>query len=234
LTVRKLVDLGAGINAIGGNGRSRVIARAGRLLDLLNAFDADRSAAEVYQDALDPGRWIDYAGDNADLARDDLGRLLSECARVVGDQPTLRDLVKTLRYRIATREPLGEPLDRGVRIVTLWGAKGLTADHVYVIGLCDEALPGPNDPDTSGLEPAEHLAEQRRLLFVSLTRARQTLVLSRVNRLSRGKVASLGLMRTNRGNRYNQDLRPCRFFDDVPGTAIPTSVPGRTWGGINL
>src|SRR5207248_891665 len=68
LSVQKLRDLAAGINAIGGNGRSRVITRTGRLLDLLNAFDADRSATEVYQDALDPARWIDYAGDDADLA----------------------------------------------------------------------------------------------------------------------------------------------------------------------
>ena len=234
LTVQKLRDLGAGIDAVHGTGRGRLITRVRRLLDLLDAFDADRPAEEVYCDVLDPDRWIDYAGDDADLARDDLERLAAECDRLLADHPDLPNLVKTLRYRIATREPLGEPLVGGVRIVTLWGAKGLTADHVYVVGICDEALPGPNDPDASGLQPAEHLAEQRRLLFVSLTRARQTLVLSRATRLSRGKVASLGLLRTNSGSQYNQDLTPCRFFGDVPAAVIPTSVRGATWGGVRL
>ena len=63
-----------------------------------------------------------------------------------------KKLVEQLRYRIATREPMGQGGVEGIRIVTLWGAKGLTADFVYIIGLVDEALPRPvrrrlNRPD---------------------------------------------------------------------------------------
>lgn len=57
-----------------------------------------------------------------------------------------------------------------VTITTMHGAKGLTADMVIVCQLEDETLPG----DATGPEEAE----SRRLLYVSITRARRRLVLA--------------------------------------------------------
>jgi DNA helicase-2/ATP-dependent DNA helicase PcrA len=79
-------------------------------------------------------------------------------------------------------------------------AKGLEFDHVYVIGLFAARLPGPRrrtlepipdaliseelPPDTK----AAHVAEQRRLLHVAMTRARRRLVLAYPERTDRGTV----------------------------------------------
>ena len=76
--------------------------------------------------------------------------------------------------------------------MTLWGAKGLTADYVYVAGLCDKALPGPHAQSSAGLTEGERLMEQLRLLYVSMTRAGSGLVISRPAKIKRGKAQALG------------------------------------------
>jgi len=58
--------------------------------------------------------------------------------------------------------------------MTLHGAKGLEEDSVIVAGLADEIIPGPRDPH----DEAAHVAEQRRLLYVAVTRAKNELILS--------------------------------------------------------
>ena len=216
-----------------GTGRGLLHARIQRLIDLVDNFDRDRPPTEVVADIFDADPWVDYTGSGADLARDDLARLLAESKKLLEEDPDLTVLGRRLRYRIATREPLGEEPSGGIRIVTLWGAKGLTADWVWLVGLCDEALPGPHDEDVSGLSRSEHLAEQRRLLYVSLTRARKSLVISRATKIRRGMVLALGLKQARSGSRYWQDLEPCQFFGDVPRAAIPASMAGSIWGGIS-
>ena len=58
---------------------------------------------------------------------------------------------------------------------TLWGAKGVTAEHVYLLGVCKEALPGERRDEYPGTD-ADYVDEQRRLFYVSITRAKKTLV----------------------------------------------------------
>ena len=60
-----------------------------------------------------------------------------------------------------------------VRWSTVHGAKGLEFEHVVVTGLRDEEFPLNMTAAT-----AEQLAEERRLFFVAVTRAKQTLALS--------------------------------------------------------
>lgn len=218
-----------------GSGKSKLLYRLERLRQQLHDVPDTDDLAVVVQHVLDPDRWIDFTGDHASLAREDLERLRVEAERLLEEmkEPSLRKLVTQLRYRIATREPLGGSENEGVRVVTLWGAKGLTADFVYIVGLVDEALPGPHNPDSTGQSASEHLAEQRRLLYVSLTRAKQALVISRPKKIRSGEVKSLGLTFADDGA-YWQKLHRTRFFDDLPAGVLPTAVAGATWKGINL
>lgn len=111
-------------------------------------------------------------------ARSDL-ELLRNAALEIQEQLGEADLSKILdhlRFRIAMRIPLTEPSDVRVRIMTLHGAKGLEADVVILAGVADQIIPGksPRDP----VEAEQLREEQRRLLYVSVTRAKRELIIS--------------------------------------------------------
>jgi DNA helicase-2/ATP-dependent DNA helicase PcrA len=64
-----------------------------------------------------------------------------------------------------------------VNLLTLHATKGLEFSRVYVVGVEDFQMPGWG-PVTHGRE--EEIREARRLLYVGMTRARDRLVLTRV------------------------------------------------------
>lgn len=219
-----------------GSGRRGLLERLGRLRDLSQTVDIALPTEQVIRLVLSPDRWITFKNDLSDLARADLERLQIEALRLVNEleEPTLYNVVVALRSRIATREPLGLEGAPDIRIVTLWGAKGLTADYVYLLGLVDEALPGPYDAESTGLSEADHLDEQRRLLYVSLTRSKNALVVSRPQMIRIGQIPALGLQMPRRKNRFWAYLSPCRFFEDLDQALLPESIPGTEWGGIRV
>jgi DNA helicase-2/ATP-dependent DNA helicase PcrA len=93
-----------------------------------------------------------------------------------------------------------------VTLVTLHGAKGLEFPVVFLVGLEEELLPHrrtlyPSGPDV--VEAANvDLGEERRLLYVGITRARELLYLSRA--------------RARAGRSKQQARAPSRFLDEVP------------------
>ncbi|HEX6756287.1 MAG TPA: 3'-5' exonuclease, partial [Mycobacteriales bacterium] len=100
-----------------------------------------------------------------------------------------------------------DPRADRVSLLTLHAAKGLEFPVVFVTGCEDDLLPlsfGGRPADS----PAAHaaVAEERRLLFVGMTRARTHLVLSSAAR------------RTVRGEA--RDSRPSRFLSDVPDVLL--------------
>src|SRR5690606_12104179 len=82
-------------------------------------------------------------------------------------------LISELRLRADARHP---PVVQGVTLASLHAAKGLEWDAVYLVGLADGTLPISHalahGPDSEAVE------EERRLLYVGITRARTHLELS--------------------------------------------------------
>ncbi|QRY43006.1 ATP-dependent DNA helicase UvrD2 [Mycolicibacterium boenickei] len=113
----------------------------------------------------------------------------------VRPQLDLRALVAELRQRADSRHP---PVVQGVTLASLHAAKGLEWDAVFLVGLADNTLPISHalahGPDS---EPVE---EERRLLYVGVTRARVHLGLS------------WALARTPGGR---QGRRPSRFLNGI-------------------
>ena len=85
------------------------------------------------------------------------------------DAPTLGTFVEELRRRAAAQHA---PTVEGVTLSSLHSAKGLEWDAVFVVGLVEGTLP------TTYAKTPEQLEEERRLLYVGITRARQWLWLS--------------------------------------------------------
>jgi DNA helicase-2/ATP-dependent DNA helicase PcrA len=91
--------------------------------------------------------------------------------------------------------------NQGVQLNTIHAAKGLEFDAVFVVGLEEGTL-----PHARALKMARDPAEERRLCYVAMTRARDHLyMLCSRSQASNGKV---------------RPLRPSRYFGDLPAGLI--------------
>jgi uncharacterized protein (TIGR00375 family) len=125
------------------------------------------------------------------LVRLALQRLTTLAERSAFDAARFSDAVT-----LATEADVFDPRADRVSLLTIHAAKGLEFPVVFVVGLEDGLMPlafGAPDPAT--------LAEERRLLYVGMTRAKDRLLLSRAER------------RTLRGRVREQ--APSRFLADI-------------------
>ncbi|WP_162618312.1 ATP-dependent DNA helicase UvrD2 [Mycobacterium leprae] len=107
----------------------------------------------------------------------------------------LPGLLAELRLRADARHP---PVVQGVTLASLHAVKGLEWDAVFLVGLADGTLP-ISRALAHGAE-SEPVEEERRLLYVGITRARVYLALS------------WALSRTPGGR---QSRKPSRFLNDI-------------------
>src|SRR5438309_10236030 len=95
---------------------------------------------------------------------------------------TLADGIDRLLERVAlsTSDGVEVAPDR-VNLLTLRATKGLEFSRVYIVGVEDYQIPGYRE---STEQRQAEIEEARRLLYVGMTRARERLVLTRVERRS--------------------------------------------------
>ena len=133
-----------------------------------------------------------------------LGELVDE---EVAHRPTLDmpELIAELRTRADSRHP---PVVQGVTLASLHAAKGLEWDAVFLVGLTDGTLPISHalahGPESEAVE------EERRLLYVGITRARMHLALSWA--LSRNP----GGRQSRKSSRFLNGLSPQTQADPTP------------------
>ncbi|WP_203236534.1 ATP-dependent DNA helicase UvrD2 [Nocardia panacis] len=126
-------------------------------------------------------------------------------------QDAALDLPGLLRELAARAEARHPPTVQGVTLASLHAAKGLEWDAVYLVGLSDGTMPIAHVLGEDGSVADEAgLEEERRLLYVGVTRAREHLQLSWA--LARGE----GGRRTRRRSRFLNGLIP----DDSPASRI--------------
>jgi uncharacterized protein (TIGR00375 family) len=107
------------------------------------------------------------------------GELLLPLARRCGD-----DLERFLaEIAVGAETDALDPRAEAISLLTLHGAKGLEFDVVFLAG-CERGLLPFRLPGSGPLSP-EDAAEERRLLFVGMTRARERLLLSYAARRAR-------------------------------------------------
>jgi DNA helicase II / ATP-dependent DNA helicase PcrA len=97
-----------------------------------------------------------------------------------------------------------------VALMTLHNAKGLEFDHVFIVGMEEGTFPHARSLDEQNLE------EERRLCYVGITRARETLTLSYAK------------LRSNWGEREYQ--MPSRFLSEIPETLKAGTMTGSPVG----
>ncbi|NEC63281.1 ATP-dependent helicase, partial [Streptomyces sp. SID9727] len=176
----------------------RGAARAGGNDSLLD--DADDLPAEV-RAVLSTKGWRSEPPAGSGAARDRWESLaalvrLAEDFERAHPGATLSDLVAELDERAAAQHA---PTVQGVTLASLHSAKGLEWDAVFLVGLTEGMMP------ITYAKTAEQIEEERRLLYVGVTRARFHLALS------------WSLSRSPGGR---PGRRPTRFLDGLrPGSA---------------
>ncbi|MQY28337.1 ATP-dependent DNA helicase UvrD2 [Nocardia aurantia] len=127
----------------------------------------------------------------------------------------LHGLLRELATRAESRHP---PTVQGVTLASLHAAKGLEWDAVFLVGLADGTLPIAHVLGDGGAVADEAaLEEERRLLYVGVTRAREHLQLSWA--LARAE----GSRRVRRRSRFLTGLVP----EDSPASLVARPASDR-------
>ena len=74
-----------------------------------------------------------------------------------------------------------------ITLSTLHAAKGLEWPHVVLAGVIEGLLPFRPDEDAGAAQQAARIEEERRLMYVGITRARHTLAVSWTRRRKQGR-----------------------------------------------
>jgi ATP-dependent DNA helicase Rep len=135
-----------------------------------------------------------------------------------GDGGTLADTLGKLALMDMLDRNADDKDGNSVQLMTLHAAKGLEFPHVFLVGMEEEVLPHRNSLEGDALE------EERRLCYVGITRARQTLTLSYADK------------RKKYGEEIN--CEPSRFLKELPeddlltdSNAPPTTAEERVARG---
>ena len=227
-----------------GTGGKNLWERAKRFFDLKKQFRwTGQDGLQFLNELFDSCKWNVSQSPDPETTNLDMQELLSKACGIYQElslenpqmesmelpvPSKLSKVAQRLRYQIATREPFAPDEQSDLQVATLWGAKGATAEHVYIIGVCKEAIPGRRRDDYPGTDD-DYFEEQRRLFYVSITRSKKTLVLSRAETIPNERAAQLGLA-DSKGNEHLRFLEMSRYLRDII-KYLPKTHNGEEWKG---
>ena len=182
LPLRKFCDF---INALESRatrpGPSGSGAEAGKVLDdMMEAINYEFYLYDSFEERAAQARWqnvvdfINWLKERACGGRDG-----------DGEEKNLLEITQMVAL-MSMLEGRDEEQD-AVRMSTLHASKGLEFPHVFLVGVEEGILPHKGDPDAPPEEAAARVEEERRLMYVGITRAQRSLHLSWCKRRKRAK-----------------------------------------------
>ncbi|MGY1740705.1 MULTISPECIES: ATP-dependent helicase [unclassified Blastococcus] len=127
------------------------------------------------RDVLASTGWVEHRPPAGGAARDrwqSLSALVDLAVDLVAENPAL-DLAGFVAHLAQRADAQHAPTVQGVTLASMHAAKGLEWDAVFVVGLVDGVV-----PIAQSLARPDAVEEERRLLYVAVTRAREQLTLS--------------------------------------------------------
>ena len=182
------------------------IVELGQILDAAGSVAATAAPHDILTDILNKTGYhaqLKASGDAQDAARaENLEELVSQTKefRTVNPSGTLTEFLTNVALFSAADEI--DDGDGTVSIMTLHTAKGLEYDSVFLTGLEEDLLPHRMSSNEPG-----GLAEERRLFYVGITRAKKRLYLS----LAASR-ANFGDVAVSMPSRYLQEI-PAGLID---------------------
>jgi DNA helicase-2/ATP-dependent DNA helicase PcrA len=158
------------------------------------------NASKMIQLALEAG-YEDYLEEtyaNFRSRTEDLEQLAVFARQFPSVEDFLTQLALLTNIEAEDEQPASTDEER-LRLSTIHQAKGLEFDVVFVIMLCDGLF-----PSSRSLETTDGEEEERRLMYVAITRARNELYLS------------YPLLRAGFGDSGSMFQQPSRFLAEIP------------------
>lgn len=148
---------------------------------------------------------LEQRGTAEDASRaDNLRELVNAVSEGAEEGRTLTDVLDRTAL-VADSDTFDERAP--ITMMTLHAAKGLEFEHVFLTGMEEGVFPhsrSSNSPDA--------IEEERRLCYVGMTRAKETLTLTRA------------VYRRMYGNERVAGSSPSRFLEEIPGEMIETAA----------
>ena len=165
-----------------------------------DGYDSVSGVRQMIRD-IDYEGWLDQLSSSEDLAERRMGNvyfLIDGLQRVMSnEQVALDEAISRLVLRdLLEQQDEEEKGPESVQLMTLHAAKGLEFPHVYIIGMEEKLLPHRASIEEDNIE------EERRLAYVGITRAQQTLSMT------------MALKRRQFGETIN--CEPSRFIAELP------------------
>ncbi len=180
----------------------------GKMLDGWQALAAEASPLKLLDQILSDVDYHAYIDDNTEEGRDRWDNVME--FRRLATEFEGRSLSEFLEEVALVSDQ--DTLEAGANVptlLTLHAAKGLEFPVVFIVGLNDGTL-----PHARSFEDPDAMEEERRLLYVGITRAKDRLyLLYAQNRSQYG---------------YAEPADPSRFIDDIPAELLALSSPGRS------
>ena len=150
---------------------------------------------------IDYEAWLNQLSSSEDVAErrmSNVNFLIDSLQRVMNEeQVALDEAISRLVLRdLLEQQEEEEASDDSVQLMTLHASKGLEFPHVFIIGMEEKLLPHRASIDDGDIE------EERRLAYVGITRARQTL--------------SMTMARKRRQFGETINCEPSRFIEELP------------------
>jgi ATP-dependent DNA helicase Rep len=240
-TVKKLValagDLGSRLVQAGSNPTlsAQLSSRAAKTVEEFFAWivETTRSgeqldpagvAAQIIAD-IEYRDWIERTSESETDAKrrlDNVNELLEWIARIhAGDSSkTMQDIVASLTLFDILERKDDEEIGDKVALMTFHAAKGLEFPHVFLAGMEENILPHKSSIEEDSIE------EERRVAYVGITRAQQSLTLS--------------YARSRRRYGQIEECEPSRFIAELPANDLSwvgkndSSPDGRVTGNKTL
>ena len=158
---------------------------------LYDSEDIEKAAAARWGNVID---FCDWVAQRCGGPIDDSGGITTE-----REVRSMLEVAQTIAL-ISTISEREQEADQ-VTLSTLHASKGLEWPHVILAGVNEGLLPFKPDDDGDGAALALRIQEERRLMYVGITRAQQTLVVSWLKRRKKGREMVPG--------------QPSRFIDEM-------------------
>ncbi len=201
-------NLDRAVPGLGSKAKQALLAFAQLIDRWIDSPQRARSVAELMDLVLRDSGYFKYVNDGTDEGRDrwdnikELRNVASDYTEALGDDPLAHFLEDVAL--VADVDSLKDQVDAPV-LMTLHAAKGLEFPIVFITGMEEGLL-----PHSRSLEDPDEMAEERRLCYVGITRAKDRVFLSYAFRRSMWGSSDVST--------------PSRFLSDIPKQLISGSA----------